>query len=323
MSVITTDLVTQFGAYYINEGQNMDRLKSALRQPAVTPSFAVPIVTENDVYRTSNTTLGKIVQQFQKAFTPTGDLTFKPNEIRLRNLKVDLSLYPDDVKGKWVGFLGSLTVQERAQWPLVRFMIEKEVIPQISDDLENDTYWGGVFTNPTTGTAGNPADAMDGIRRLINLGIADSSMNRITLSSTPTTSNIFEMIEEFVEKTVIANKVLSNVKMRVYMSPSWLRAYFRDKRNTHGTDVNYSTTGINTIDFMPNVELVGLPSMEGADYIWATPVDNFVWVRKANGMSTPKVEESKREVFLMLDWYEALGFLYNGLVYAYKPADSE
>lgn len=323
MSVITTDLVTQFGAYYINEGQNMDRLKSALRQPAVTPSFAVPIVTENDVYRTSNTTLGKIVQQFQKAFTPTGDLTFKPNEIRLRNLKVDLSLYPDDVKGKWIGFLGSLTVQERAQWPLVRFMIENEVIPQISHDLENDTYWGGVFTNPTTGTAGNPADAMDGIRRLINLGIADSSMNQITLSSTPTTSNIFEMIEEFVEKTVIANKVLSNVKMRVYMSPSWLRAYFRDKRNTHGSDVNYSTTGINTIDFMPNVELVGLPSMEGADYIWATPVDNFVWVRKANGMSTPKVEESKREVFLMLDWYEALGFLYNGLVYAYKPADSE
>lgn len=323
MSVITTDLVTQFGAYYINEGQNMDRLKSALRQPAVTPSFAVPIVTENDVYRTSNTTLGKIVQQFQKSFTPTGDLTFKPNEIRLRNLKVDLSLYPDDVKGKWIGFLGSLTVQERAQWPLVRFMIENEVIPQISDDLENDTYWGGVFTNPTPGTAGNPADAMDGIRRLINLGIADSSMNRITLSAAPTTSNIFEIIEEFVEKTVVANKVLSGVRMRVYMAPSWLRAYFRDKRNTHGSDVNYSTTGINTIDFMPNVELIGLPSMEGSDYIWATPVDNFVWVRKANGMSTPKVEESKREVFLMLDWYEALGFLYNGLVYAYKPADSE
>lgn len=323
MSIITTDLVSQFGSYYINEGQNMDRLKSALRQPAVTPSFAVPIVTENDVYRTSNTVLGSIVQQFQKAFTPKGDLTFKPNEIRLRNLKVDLSLYPDDVKGKWVGFLGSLTVQERAQWPLVRYMIENEVVPQIAHDLENEAYWTGVYTNPTTGTAGNAADSMDGIRRLINLGLADSSMQAVTLTAAPTASTIFDRIEEFVDKVVVANKVLSGVKMRVYMSPSWLRAYFRDKRNTHGTDVNYSTTGIQYLDFMPNVELVGLPSMEGADYIWATPVDNFVWLRKANGMSTPKVEESKREVFLMLDWYEALGFLYNGLVFAYKPADSE
>lgn len=323
MSVITTDLVTQFGSYYLNEGQNMDRLKSALRQPAVTPSYAVPIIHDSDVYRTSNTSLGSIVQQFQKAFTPKGDITFKPNEIRLRNLKVDLSLYPDDVKGKWIGFLQNLSVQERADWPIVRYMLEKEVVPQIPHDLEMSTYWKGVYTAATAGTAGNAEDAMDGIRRLLNNGIADSSMNQISLSAAPSTSNIFEIIEEYAEKTYITNTALSGVKQRIYMSPSWLRAYFRDKRNTHGADTNFSTTGINVIDFMPNVELVGLPSMEGADYIWSTPVDNFVHIRKLGGMTTPKVEESKREVFLMLDWWEALGFLYNGLVCVYKPADSE
>lgn len=322
MSIVTTDLVSQFGSYYLNEGQNMDRLKAAIRQPAVTPSYAVPIIHDSDVYRTSNTSLGSIVQQFQKAFTPKGDITFKPNEIRLRNLKVDLSLYPDDVKGKWIGFLQSLTEQERANWPIVRYMLEKEVIPQIPHDLETSTYWKGVYTEATAGTAGNAEDAMDGIRRLLNNGLADGTMNAISLSAAPTTSNIFDMVEEFAEESAMTNTALSGVKMRIYMSPSWLRAYFRDKRNTHGADVNYQA-GVNTIDFMPNIELVGLPSMEGADYIWATPVDNFVHLRKLNGMATPKVEESKREVFLMLDWWEAIGFHYNGLVFVYKPSDSE
>jgi len=323
MSIVTTDLVSQFGAYYLNEGQNMDRLKSALRQPAVTPSYAVPIIHDSDVYRTSNTSLGSIVQQFQKAFTPKGDITFKPNEIRLRNLKVDLSLYPDDVKGKWIGFLQNLSVQERAEWPIVRYLLEKEVIPQIPHDLEMSTYWKGVYTVPTPGTAGNAEDAMDGIRRLLNNGLANSTMNAITLSAAPTTSNIFDMIEEFAEKAAMTNTALSGVQQMICVSPSWLRAYYRDKRNSHGSDVNYSVNGINVIDFMPNVQLVALPCMEGADYIWSTPKDNFVYLRKLNGMTTPKVEESKREVFLMLDWWEAIGFHFNELVCVYKPSDSE
>lgn len=323
MSIVTTNLVTQFGAYYLNEGQNMDRLKAALKVPSTTPNYAVPIIHDSDVYKTSNTSLGSIVQQFQKAFTPKGDLTFTPNEIRLRNIKVDLSLYPDDVKGKWIGFLQSLTEQERANWPIVRYLLEMEVIPQIPHDLEMNAYWKGVYTAPTSGTSGNAEDCMDGVRRLLNNGLADSSMNAITLSATPTTSNIFDMVEEFAEKAAVTNEALSSVKQTIFMSNKWMRAYLRDKRNTHGTDVNYTTTGINIVDFMDNVRIVGLPSMNGADYIWSTPDDNFLYLRRLNGMATPKVEESKREVFLMLDWWEAIGFQFNALVCVYKPSDSE
>ncbi|MFK7049900.1 hypothetical protein V3Q77_08360 [Flavobacterium davisii] len=318
MNINTTNLVTAFGDFYLNEGQNMDRLKSAIRQPAVTPSYAVPIVTESDVYRTANTKLVQIVQQFQKQFTAKGDITFEPNEIRLRNIKIDLSLYPDDVKGKWLGFLSSLTDQERANWPIVRYLLEKEVVPQIPHDMESLAYWGGSYVAPTAGTAGHPGQVLDGLKKLIDAGLTANTMKPIALSAVPNTANIFEMIEEFASNVLASNAALSGVKMRIYMSPSWLRAYFRDKRNTHGTDVNYSITGIQIVDFMPNIELVALPSMEGSNYIWATPVDNFVHLRKVNGMATPRVEESKREVFLMLDWWEGLGFLHNELVFVYK-----
>ena len=66
MSIIATSIVTAFGAYYLEEGQNMDRLKDALRQKSVTPEACVSIITESDMYRSANVALGEIVQSFQK-----------------------------------------------------------------------------------------------------------------------------------------------------------------------------------------------------------------------------------------------------------------
>lgn len=320
MSIVTTDLVTAFGAYYLNEGQNMDRLKAAIRQPAVTPLHAKPIIVDSDLYRSSNSKLGEIVQGFQKGFTPKGDLTFEPNEIRLRNIKIDLSLYPDDVKGKWLGFLASLDKQERAEWPIVRYLLEKEVTPQIPDDMEMNAYWGGSYVAPTPGTATTAAAALDGLKKTIDAGLLAGSVNAITLTALPTPSTMFDAVEEFSDDIYAANNRLSSVKIKIFMEPAFLRNYFRDKRNTHGADTNYSTVAINTVDFSPNIELVALPSMAGSGYMFATPADNLVHLRKTNGMATPKVEESKREVFLMLDWWEGIGFEYNELVFAYKPA---
>lgn len=310
MSIVKTDLVTQFGAYYINEGQNESRLLSALRTPAITASYAKPIITDGEIYRFSNVVLGEIVQGFQKAFTAKGDVEFKPNEIRLRNPKIDLALYPDEVKGSWLGFLQNLNEQERAKWPIVRYLLEKEVAPQLKEDLEMKCYFNGSYVAPTPGTPGTAAGALDGVKKLLDAGISGTTMQEVTLSAAVSESNAFDLVEEFVDNF---DDKLSSVKMRVYMDPKILRWYLRDKRNTHGSDVNYDPNKP-VVDFT-NVELVGLPSMAGAKYLWSTPVDNFLYIRRENGMKKPRVEESKREVFLMLDWWEGLGFGHDELVY--------
>lgn len=309
MGIVKTDLVTQFGDYYINEGQNMDRLLSDVRQPAVTPSYAKPIIHDGEVYRFSNVILDSIIQQFQKAFTPKGDVEFKPNEIRLRNLKIDLSLYPDDVKGSWLGFLQTLNDDERKNWPIVRYLLEKEVIPQMKHDSEIYGYFKGVYAAPTAGTAGSAGAAFDGIKGKLDAGVADTTMNSVGLSAAITAANAFDMIEEFVDSF---DSKLDAVQKSVYMDPAILKWYHRDKRNTHGPDVNYDPNKP-VVDFT-NVKLVGLPSMAGEKYLFGTPDDNFLYLRRTNGMSTPKVEENKREVALMLDWWEGLGFGYNPLV---------
>jgi len=320
MSIIATGIVTAFGAYYLEEGQNMDRLKDALRQKSVTPEVCVPIITESDVYRSANVSLGEIVQGFQKGFTPKGDVTFTPNEIRLRNIKADITIDPDDVKGKWLGFLASLTEADRTQWPIVRYILEKHIATRIPHDMETQAYFKGVYAAPTTGTAGAASAALDGFRKLIDDGLTAGTVQALTLSAAPSASNIFDIIEEVADDVLTANAALEGIPMNVCVSPSWMRAYFRDKRNTHGTDTNYTGTGMESIDFTPNFKLVALPSMEGTNYIFATPAENMVHLRKVNGMTTPNVQLFDRQVKVLLDWYEGIGFLHNELVFAYKPA---
>jgi len=312
MSITKTAIVTQFGSYYIPEGQNEKRLLTQLRQKSKTTSYAKPIVYDGEVYRFANTRLGEIVQQFQKNFTAKGTLEFLPNEIRLRNLKIDLELYPDDVKGSWLGFLGSIDEAERKNWPIVRYMLENDVIPQMAEDLELKAYFKGEYAAATVGTAGTAVATLDGVKKLLVDGLANTAqpMQSVALSAAVTKANAFDLIEEFVDSF---DNALTGTKMRVYMDPKILQWYHRDKRNTHGVDVNYDPNKP-TIDFS-TCELVGLPSMAGEKYLWATPVDNFLYLRRTNGMNKPKVEESKREVFLMTDWWEGLGFGYNELVY--------
>ncbi|MFV9552073.1 hypothetical protein [Algibacter sp. PT7-4] len=310
MGITKTDIVTDFGAHYIPEGQNEKRLLSALRQKSVTTSYAKPLIYDGDTYRFSNVVLGEIVQQFQKKFTPKGDIEFKPNDIVLRNLKIDLSLYPDDVKASWLGFLEGVNEQERAKWPIVRYMIENEVIPQLKEDLELKGYFKGSWVAPTSDVAGTATGSIDGVKKLLDAGIADSSMQNVALTAAISSANAFDMIEEFVDNI---DSLLDGVKKRVYMDPKVLRWYHRDKRNTHGVDVNYDPNKP-VVDFT-NVELVGLPSMAGEKYLWCTPVDNFLYIRRVNGMKKPRIEESQREVYLMADWWEGLGFGHNELVY--------
>jgi hypothetical protein len=311
MSIDNSAIVTAFGAYYVNEGQNLTRLTASLRTKSVTPSFATPIIIENDVYRSANADLSEIIQGFQTGWTPKGDVSFTPNEIPLRNIKIDLELYPDKIKGTWLGFLTSLTDEERKNWPLVRYLAEEHIATKIPHDLETKAYFKGVYVAPTAGTATTAVQVMDGLKTNITAGLS-GNMNTVTLTDAITAANAFERVEEFVDG--LAELTDKGVSVVVKMDLKILKWYLRDKRNTHGQDVNYQAESV-TVDFT-NVQLVGLPSMAGENMIWATTPANFVYIRKVNGMNAPRVEESKRQLFIMLDWWEAIGFDHDELVYA-------
>lgn len=316
-SIDAADIVNEWGKYYIPGQQNMNRLLQQLRLPRETVRLAQQMITSATEWRGAKTELGDVVQPFQKEFTENGTLKFTPRTIKLFRLKADLKFYPDDIVESWLGFLARNNLDRRT-WPITRYFAEQEVMPQIFHDLEAKAYWDGKQVDPTAGTAGAPSEALDGLKTHLDDGVTNGNMNEVNLTNTPSPSTMVDAVEEFVDSFSEAFEMQPIV---IGMSKKFLKDYFRDKRNTFGSNVSFQDED-NMVDYLPNARIIGLPSMSGSDYIWATTQSNFKWLQRQNGITTPRVENVDRQVKFYTDWWEGLGFGLDELVYVYRGSGS-
>src|SRR6056297_2724024 len=121
--VKVSDIINEFGNYYIPQRQSTDRLVRQLRFPSVTEQSFRPILTDATEYRMSEVRIGELLQPFQKGWTPKGQSEFKPVTIKLYEMKLDHEVYPDEIEQSWLGFLADNDL-DRREWPLVRYLIE-------------------------------------------------------------------------------------------------------------------------------------------------------------------------------------------------------
>ena len=86
-----SDIITEFGAYYLNSGQNKKDLSRAIyhRSRFISELFT-RVNHDSDIYRASASALSSTLQPFQNAFTPSGELAFTPNEIKLQPVEMEL-----------------------------------------------------------------------------------------------------------------------------------------------------------------------------------------------------------------------------------------
>jgi hypothetical protein len=113
--------------------------------------------------------------------------------------------------------------------------------------------------------------------------------------------------------------------MVICVSPAWRRAFLKDKRSL-GFYMKTDAGQIDdSLDFSP-ARVVGLPSMIGTNDLFITTKDNLLHLtKKGENAAKVNVEESKRCVSIMTDWYEGLGFGLNEVVWtnvAATPAES-
>jgi len=94
MAITTTDIVTEYGAYYIDAGQNKKRILQMLSQGREIVNFATPVKTDDTIFRLANATFKSLVQPFQKSFTQKGGATITPKEIRQYRFKIDDEFMP-------------------------------------------------------------------------------------------------------------------------------------------------------------------------------------------------------------------------------------
>ena len=160
-TITSTQVVADFGAYYINAGQSESNIHDALRESFESMNAFTVVESEDTVLREVNVEYAEVLQSFQTAFTPKGGVTFTPKAIPLFNVKVDQLFYPDALKNQWMQFMTSNKL-DRTTWPFVRWFIEKYVTGQVKADLEKNLY-GAAYVAPTAGTPHAAAQSFDGL----------------------------------------------------------------------------------------------------------------------------------------------------------------
>jgi hypothetical protein len=304
MAITTTDIVSEYGAYYQDQGQNKKRLLMMLSQGREITNFATPIKTDETIFRLANASFRTLVQPFQKAFTQKGGVELIPNEIRVYRFKIDDEFQPDELFATWLGFLTQKTV-DRKEWPFVKWLIEVYYAKQIDQDMELNEYYKGVYAAPQAGVAGPDGTGMNGVKKLLQIGVDAGTINTVPDIGALDKDTIFDQVELFIEKIA---EVYQGIPMKIHMSNYWQRKYLQDKR-AQGFYQKTSDKEIDaSIDFTPQ-SVKGLASMVGTDDIFCTPQENFLHISPATvTKNTFKLEESKRSVAVLGDWSEGLGF---------------
>ena len=310
MAITTTAIVQEYGAYYIDAGQNKKRILNMLSQGSEIVKYATPIKTDDTIFRLANATFHSLVQPFQKTFTQKGGVDIVPNEIRQYRFKLDDEFMPDEFYATWLGFLTAQQV-DRKEWPFVKWLIEVYYKTQIDQDMELNEYYKGVYATPQAGVAGEDGTGMNGVQYLLKAGVEQGTMNSVDIGEL-NASTIFDQIEAFTDEI---SEVYQGVKMNVFMSRHWLKKYLQDKR-VQGFYQKFSEKDIDSgIDFTP-LNVIGLASMVGTEDIFCTPAQNFLHVAPATiTKNSFKFEEAKRAVAVMADWSEGLGFGINQAVW--------
>jgi uncharacterized protein YciU (UPF0263 family) len=310
MTITTSAIVSEYGAFYQDAGQNKKRILNLLTQPRELTAFATPIKTDDTIFRLANASFRSLVQPFQKAFTQKGGVEIVPNEIRVYRMKIDDEFIPDELYATWLGFLAKGGI-DRKDWPFVKWLIEVYYNSQIDQDMELNEYYKGVYATPGAGVAGLDGTSMNGLQKQLQLGVDAGTINSIDIGALDA-DTIFDQVEEFTDSIA---EVYQGIKMNVFMSRAWFKKYMQDKR-AQGFYQKTSDAQITSgIDFTP-LDVKPLACMVGTSDIFCTPAENFLHIAPATlSKNQFKLEEAKRSVAVMADWSEGLGFGINKAVW--------
>jgi hypothetical protein len=315
---LVTLLIAAWGAFYSADGQSAKDIKQQLFHPEMTDSEFALRSEESDYYKSAFSSIDGVLQAFSIPFTDKGSITFAPNEFKLGEFKIDTLFTPDEVRGSWLGFWQELSKPERKTWGLIRWAIEKMIIPKSKEEYETDVAWygwqiteyGTASTNTTTFArvfsakdVKQPANgAMDGlwIHMLKNLA-------RINVIATGAVNADAEawctQVETFADDI---DAPLRRKIDKLFMSETNYNHYIRGRRKKYNEQ--YKAVEDLTVIEYTTIKVAWLRSMDGSDKIWGTPKDNRVRPTHKDNNGVFDIQGLDRQVKALTDWKKAIGF---------------
>ena len=296
-------LISEFGAYYLDNGQGVKDLRAQIMDQNETDVLFMPWPTNDTIIRGANVDFGSVLQGYQVDFTPLGEMDISGRTIELGQFKIDIQRTPDTLVRSWAGFLTS-NKTDRTTWPIWKYITQSWLIPKSAEDWELNAVFAGVKGAVTPGTAQAVADAIDGIRKIINDAITATDITPI-VTGEPSTDPVtwVEQVEAFAD--AIPKKFMPHIGP-IAMSFTLYKRFKKGMRMKY--NMNYQQADLVTV-IDTNLQVVGLRSHEGSGKIWTTVKGNAVMpIKGPENQNVFEVEKVDRKVKIYTDWFKGVGF---------------
>lgn len=299
------DILSSYGSYYLDHGQNESNLRMRPFEQFGTQDAFTLIPTEDTVLRMSSVEVEEILQPYQDAFTSKGGVDFAPISIPLYQVKIDNEFNPNKLASSWLGFLTTNKV-DRSEWPFIRWFIEAYLLNKANSDVELKGIYNGVRSEPTPGTAGAAIDAMTGVKKQINDAITATTITPIATGALATDPSDFcTQIEEFVASIP---EIYWDRGFDLNMSRTLARRYRKGREKKY--NMNYSMKEDLSLVDETEIRVRGRASMIGSSKIWGTFRENYIMgVKGFSNKDMFQLEHVKRKVAVYTDWWLGVGFL--------------
>ena len=300
-----SDIITAYSAEYKLNPDNRKRLRSKLyNNNSQWDEYFTRIPTESTKEDWAFTEHTEVLQPYQHAWTPKGELSATDYAFLLFWAKLDIEEVPDKLVKTWLGFLAENYDGDRTKYPFVRWYIENHLIPKMHEDRY--LAWGflGEFVTPTPGTAGAASETGDGFRKIIRDLVTAGKITPWVGGTFPTTAaNMVTYIENMVKALPEQHRMRP---MQIGMRQTNLDLYdegFRVKYNTY-----YSAEKELTVRNYPNITFKGFGNMGSSDLVTISNKSNRLLFQKgAVKKEVMRVETLKRSLFLFTDYHEGYG----------------
>lgn len=306
-------IIAEHGSYYKKGSQNEKSLNRKMyRSEQVTEKeMCTVMMTDDTVVDTAETYMTQVTQSYQADWTPTGKFTMTPRKLVLNEMKTDLEVYTRALRNSWGAFLDQNELEEK-DCPLVKYLLENEVIEKKNEEFETEQIYLGVFTTPTPGTPGTAAQAFDGIRKRLNTHIGLGSIPTISTGALETDPVLF--VKQVIEFCKDMPKQFWTKSMKIAMN---LDQHFIYEQGVEELYNKYyvSQNGLSKVKGFKHT-VIGLPSMGTDDKLWATMPGNLrLYVKNAGNEGRFKITSNKaRYAQIYNQYYKGLDFVDHRLV---------
>lgn len=308
-----SDVTAAYGQYYINNGQNAQRLRKLLyHASSKLDALCTTMPTMDTQLRFARSTMTSVLQGFQKDWTPKGDMDFKPSPINLHPIKVDIEVYPHELEESWLGFLATEDKSPK-DWPFIRWAIEEHYLGKLQEEWILEAAYGGVFAAPTVGTASAPGTVVNGLRKIINDSVAAGDITTIATGALDTADPeaLVGQIEDFAK--AISTRYRGH-NMTIAANMDVYDAY------REGVDIKYNKhydqADRTRIHRFGNLHIEGMVEMGTSGKIFCTPQANLIkGVRGVQNQNTFEIEAEDRKVKLFTDYHIGYGLIVPGAVF--------